>query len=512
MDQGSKVSIRPGVSILSVLRHLNYTYWFALAEFIDNAIQSHIANQGAIEKTDGSKKPLVVSITINPEDGGEIIVRDNASGIARKDFSRAFRPAAIPPDNTGLSEFGMGMKSAACWCAKLWRVKTKHFDDEMESVIDFDVPEIVDKGIESVDVVSYPAVASSHYTEIKLTQLHKIPRAGAIARIREYLTSIYRTFLRSGLLRLEFHSEPLNYIETVVLTAPFYRTPSATALQWRKDIDFDFGSGLKVSGFAALRARASTSKAGFVLFRRGRVIQGGADDGYRPEDIFGKSNSYTYQRLFGELYLEGFAVSHTKDGFQWDENEEPFIDLLIEHLESGDKDLLAQAEGYRVRTAASDLKPVATAVATNVATTLQESGSASVSALQSSPVNDAIPELLPAVNPIDLLLVDRVVELSTAHTKWSVSLQITNDAAADLIEVSDVSPPGRARSIRVRMTLAHPFIDQFVRPTKDDLEPVWRVAVAIAIGETIARDSGGRAGAVRKNMNDLLKNSLSKKD
>ena len=28
-----RVSIRPGVSVLAVLRHLNYKPWFALAEF-----------------------------------------------------------------------------------------------------------------------------------------------------------------------------------------------------------------------------------------------------------------------------------------------------------------------------------------------------------------------------------------------------------------------------------------------------------------------------------------------
>jgi hypothetical protein len=38
-----RVSIRPGVGILSVLRHLNYKPWFALAEFVDNAVQSYIS-------------------------------------------------------------------------------------------------------------------------------------------------------------------------------------------------------------------------------------------------------------------------------------------------------------------------------------------------------------------------------------------------------------------------------------------------------------------------------------
>ena len=56
--------------------------------------------------------------------------------------------------------------------------------------------------------------------------------------------------------------------------------------------------------------------------------------------VFGHSNSYRYQRLFGELHLDGFEVSHTKDGFRWDENEQPFLELLREYLDSGDVPLL----------------------------------------------------------------------------------------------------------------------------------------------------------------------------
>ena len=40
-DKHEAVSIRPGVRVLSVLRHLNYKPWFALAEFVDNALQSY---------------------------------------------------------------------------------------------------------------------------------------------------------------------------------------------------------------------------------------------------------------------------------------------------------------------------------------------------------------------------------------------------------------------------------------------------------------------------------------
>ena len=140
-------------------------------------------------------------------------------------------------------------------------------------------------------------------------------------------------FIRDAILELTFNEELLWYVTPNVLTAPYYAAQAAAPLVWRKALDFDFGRGLRARGFAALRERANTSEAGFALFRRRRLIQGSADEGYRPESVFGKSNSYRYQRLFGELELEGFEVSHTKDGFAWDENEEAFLQLLKEKLD-----------------------------------------------------------------------------------------------------------------------------------------------------------------------------------
>ena len=109
----STVSIRPGVSVLSVLRHLNYKPWFALAEFVDNSLQSYLTNR---DRLIGQAR-VTVDIRIDPSGDGRITIRDDAAGIASKDYDRAFRPAEVPLNRTGLSEFGMGMKSAACWFA-----------------------------------------------------------------------------------------------------------------------------------------------------------------------------------------------------------------------------------------------------------------------------------------------------------------------------------------------------------------------------------------------------------
>ena len=60
------VPIRPGVSMLSILRHLNYKTWFALAEFVDNAVQSYLANRERLEALHGSGFRLKVEILIEP--------------------------------------------------------------------------------------------------------------------------------------------------------------------------------------------------------------------------------------------------------------------------------------------------------------------------------------------------------------------------------------------------------------------------------------------------------------
>jgi hypothetical protein len=113
--QHRRVNIRPGVSVLSVLRHLNYKPWYALAEFVDNSLQSFLANRQSLRQLHGPDVRLKVAIWLDVADGGRLTIRDNAAGIHEADYTRAFRAAEAPPEQGGLSEFGMGMKSASCW-------------------------------------------------------------------------------------------------------------------------------------------------------------------------------------------------------------------------------------------------------------------------------------------------------------------------------------------------------------------------------------------------------------
>src|SRR5258708_25403348 len=88
-----RVSIRPGVGILSVLRHLNYKAWFAMAEFVDNSLQSYLQNREKLERLHGREFRLKVEIEVERSDEVRIRIGDNAAGIATAHYARAFRRA-----------------------------------------------------------------------------------------------------------------------------------------------------------------------------------------------------------------------------------------------------------------------------------------------------------------------------------------------------------------------------------------------------------------------------------
>lgn len=508
------LNIRPGVSILAVLRHLNYRPWFALAEFVDNSIQSYLDHRTQLEAVEGPHFKLRVTIELNLSDEGRIVIRDNAAGIDRGEYPRAFRPAALPPDNSGLSEFGMGMKSAACWFAEKWSVRTSALGEPMERVVNFDIQRIVRDSLEELQVLPTPAAANDHYTEITMSHLYKPPQTRTIAKMREHLASIYRVFIRDGILVLRFDNDVLSYPEPKILKVPHYKNSDSPAVNWRKDIDFDFGLGMRAYGFAALRETGSTSGAGFALFRRRRLIQGSADEGYRPEAIFGKSNSFAYQRLFGELELEGFEVSHTKDGFRWDENEEPFLDLLKQHINDDSLPLLDQAEGYRARPKTEDLKKGADAATQRTATVIQNEVAPVLEQQLETPAENAAPP--PALPPTPRVS-QRTITVVVDDENWEISLELSNDpAVGEWLAIFDkprdsTRDAHHPRHLGIRVSLAHPFMQRFGGTESSQIEPTLRVAAALALAEVTARAGGLKeAGTVRRNLNDLLRHAFSK--
>jgi hypothetical protein len=505
MDQINKVSIRPGVSILSILKHLQYDPWYALAEFVDNAIDSYLKNEKRLKGIEGDSFQLEVKIELNDTDH-KIIIRDNAAGINQEDYLRAFRAAEIPPDNTGLSEFGMGMKSAACWFSDNWTVRTTALGEDIERTVSFDLNKIFYDKLEELDVSIKEQKQNSHYTVIELNSINKMPIKKTKGKIKEHLASIYRDFTRKEILRIYLDNELISYKDPAILVASFPFNSKTEPIRWRKEIDFDIDEGkMTVKGFVGLLGSMESGKNGFALFRRGRVIEGSCDEGFKPKEIMGEVGSPEWKRIFGELHLEGFNVSFTKKGIKWDENMEVFLDILKKELIASN--FIKQARDFRVNPPKAELKKIAETVVKSTVDDIKNT------------VQPAIHEIRSILTPFEETttltrtddVTNREFEIEFNDTKWLVNIELSyDDDIVDWIEIGSHVLKNKnenliLRQVGVRMSLSHPFVIQFAGADKAKLEPIVRLAASIGLAEETAREAGVRqAGAVRMNLNKLL--------
>ena len=505
MEYQNKVSIRPGISILSILKHIEYDPWFALAEFVDNAIDSYLKNQEELKKIEGDNFQLEVKIELNEVDK-TITIRDNAAGIHQSDYSRAFRAAEIPPDNSGLSEFGMGMKSAACWFSDNWCVRTTALGETVEKTVMFDLNKIFYDKVDELEVTTKPQKENSHYTIIELTAINKMPIKRTKAKIKEHLASIYRDFTRKEILKIYLDNELLEFRDSKILSAPFPYDSKTAPIFWKKEIDFDIDNGkMFVKGFVGLLESMESGKNGFALFRRGRVIEGSCDEGFKPKEIMGEVGSPEWKRIFGELHLEGFNVSFTKKGIKWDENMEIFLELLKKDLVAAN--YIRQARDYRVNPPKAELRKAAEAIVKSTVDGIKDSVQPTIAEIRSTPIPEF--ENVQLTKTEDVTRRDFEVEFN--DTKWLITIELAyDDDVTDWIEVGSHVLKNKSdskvfRQVGVRMSLNHPFVAHFAGADKNKLEPILRIAAVIGLAEETAREAGVRqAGTVRMNLNKLL--------
>ncbi|MDN3483676.1 ATP-binding protein [Arthrobacter sp. APC 3897] len=509
-----EIDIRPEVNMLGVLKHLNYKPWFALAEFVDNSLASVLSarSRGMHDKND---LKLVVRIKIDSA-RQTITVTDNAYGIELDDFPRAFKAAEIPPDRSGLSEFGMGMKSAASWFAGKWSVRTSVMGEPIQRTVSFDLEEIMADRTENLPVMEALASASSHFTVITLEKLNHFPQKRTVSKIKEHLTSMYRKFLRSGVMELWFNDEHLQFKEVEVLVAPSIFDSEERSVRWlHNSISIDLGGGKKVTGFAGLRSIGSTSEAGFSLFRRGRLIVGSYDETYRPTEIFGRSNSYVYQRLFGEFDLHGFDVSHTKDGIQWAGYEELFLDKLKEILQKKDLNLLGQAAGFRTKSPKRSEQETIANATKEVAGIMKGRLESVLDASSREPLDESyLPSMLPDIPLVEDLI--RRLVIRADGRLWQITLTLVmDDAQSDWLEVGtdlDGVDPVTGEScvdMEVRISFAHPFSREYIGADGENSLALLVFGCSVAIALSLGKKAGARSQFVLEYLNAVLRGTFS---
>lgn len=505
-----RVNISPGVGIIKIFKALDYESWFALAEYVDNSISSYQFDRDRIRAINPDYV-LRIEINLNYTDQ-TISIKDNAGGIKIEKFEYAFRAAEIPDDTTGLNEFGMGMKTASSWLANKWTVTTCAIGEAIERTIEFKVDEIVNNGIEELIAKERSSSATDHYTVIKLEELTgNAPSQKDVGKIKKHLASIHRKFIRQDDISIFVNGEELEYVEQECLEVPKWDEENGEHVKWKIEIDKDFGTDKHVKGFIGLLDTMSTSvHNGFSLFRRGRVIEGSGDDLFRPKELCGSVGSHQYKRVFGELELKGFKVDFTKGKFQGDKDFHELLELLQDYCDSDEFPLLRQGRNYRKPQPKESLKDIARKGAKDYRDSIKKDDiKKSVEEAISKPqVEQEKAEFLttiPESNNLEQITEQFEIDGET----WIIDLNLIDTPETqdwiEIMEESDVEVG--VKKIKVRLSLVHPFMSSF---GTDDIQPFIRLAIALALSESLARVSGGGPGAVRRNLNSILRTVLSR--
>lgn len=341
----TSVDITPPANVYATFGRLNYTPWHAIAEFVDNSTQSFFAHRERLISLARGGPTLRVDIVHR---GSELVITDNAMGMALDELTRALQLNTPPPDTSGRSEFGMGLKTAACWFGKWWSVSTTRHGDPNRYVVVFDVDAVASSGARSIEIVRQDAPASAHGTTLTIGRLARPVAGRQVDKTKRLLASIYRRDLVSGDVEITWNGSFLTYEDSVLFERD---TDGGGPRPARVDIDvvvIDPVTHTKheVRGWVGALLKMSAVESGVSFLRRGRMITGGVGGGWKPVELVGSMNSHSGKRLIGELEVDSFPVNFTKDGFAWDGGLE---DELIDVLRPLVADLRAFADNARVR-------------------------------------------------------------------------------------------------------------------------------------------------------------------
>lgn len=509
-----KVSIKFKPGAYGVYRSLNNKPWYALAEYVDNALQSYIDNKELLLKLNPQYQ-LRISIDISKEDD-LIRIYDNAGGINYDNFLRAFEPANIPIDNTGLSEFGMGMKIASIWFCDHYKVRSSYIGEKMERSVHFDLNKVIKEEKEELDVINNNTCnEKSHFTEVTLTKLSKNAPTNQglqLQKIQDHIASIYRKFIRKGELILEFNGEPLKYNESEILDESWYNDPNSKKIYWKKEVHFEQDK-YSFTGYIALLKEMSGINSGLSLFRRGRVIKGSHDEKYHPKILCGQPGSPRDKRLFGELELDGFNVSFEKGSFTELEELDNLLELVKLELQSDNLSILKQGDHYRKVKSSIEKRSLAEQVVKSIK---KKEDSEEYKKTLRKTVNSITPSYLQKAenesNKIDQLKTDILDKIDHRINfngiEYVINFEIIHDKGFEnLYTLNTRSNNDGTTAVNSRINLEHSFFaNHTIFENKESFEPIISIIKGLIISELFSQTQGTiMGGNLRMNLNKILK-------
>lgn len=489
-----ETDLEVGKRSISAYSRLSYTMWHALAEFIDNSTQSRLNYADLLDaqlRDEGT--PLVVDIVHN-RPKRELTIRDNSIGMSKDDLKAALQIARPTKDSKGRSKYGMGMKTAACWIGKRWKVITAELTSGEEWTADIDVPAIAE-GRARVPLTMRAVDGSEHYTTIVIAGMHRHIQTRTEETIRAYLGSMYRHDIQKGRLRLTFNG-------TEVTPPEDYEWSVDEGGRPRKQEFATTIGGKLVKGWFGVLQRGGRKFGGFSLFQNERQIQG-FPNAWKPSIIFGGvdvegANNLVAQRLTGVIELDGFEVSHTKDAILFQDDEEEELEKYLESVTRDYRNFAQRPRGSRGSPWTKEkLKEFASSFQ-------QEFGSPELKDAFSAAVLPPL-ETINANNSRQVASLTAEDELATLDVSAELKVIFSVQQRSEHDPHLTIDAGAEAGTIYVIINGLHPYYSQIESP--DAVEECMRQYLYDAIAEYKVSKLTGRLdpGSIRRLKNDLLK-------
>jgi len=324
-QQVSQIDVTPNVNFLATLRNSGYNNYSAIADIIDNSLD-----------TDVNSKNVKVHIKKSKDDYEFIKICDDGCGMGIETLNEAFKLGALMGKNKefDLGSYGTGLKAAALSLGRKFEVKTKTADDEFYiATYDLDVMIMTNTFEIPVTIGTWEQygefkreTGSDIGTVITITKLDRITNANITVFkdiLKNKLGLFYKYFIDELNINLFVNGEFVKSIDPMLRKETYSTCLTENEKFEYNDSEFKFSvyNIEFVSQSLSNEVNRSSAYAGLYIYRNNRLVGSSLDLG-----IVGKVGDGHLNGLRIELFCSGdsdnlFGSTFNKIIHEKDKNE-----------------------------------------------------------------------------------------------------------------------------------------------------------------------------------------------
>jgi len=387
--------------------------------------------------------------------------------------------------------------------------------------------------LDSNQVITNTEDINKHYTIITINKLQRTIYGSRNKTIRSHITDVYREFIRSNDLILEYEKKECEYDNFKVLKSPYWDNSSDKVpynsksnppeFIWEKEFQFDMPPPInKAYGKIFILSKSSKNQSGLVIFRRNRVIAGAGipdsseqKDRYRPVEIFGTASQSRFSRILGLVHLGEMTRTTQTKQILWDDLsgnnlQSVFIEKLKKTLEGDRKKfknfidinkisesekylpILHHAEQFRIneqkkinekdkqRIVKEAIDDTIKDVEENTPTTIEQ-------IIDKNPENIKISQSHGELDPFQPIHHESIISIPIGKDDWEITVRVNDDKSS--IDWFHYAEDLNKKSIGVSLNMNHPFTINFQDNDGVSLQAMIRLSAALALSEVVSNQN-----------------------